>query len=142
MFAWFSMEALEQPIILESLSVISACNQTANLLLLGASSGEVNESMNGMLQMRTQAMKSLRVFLQSGSTARAELTITIIGHLLCLEVSSHLFDKFELTYSFLYHQGAQGNAMALETHINGIKALVSVCGGIDNLSINTLSIIY
>lgn len=87
MVTWLSREALDQPAILESISLISACNQTVNLLLARTSQRELGQSIQDMLELHARTMKSLRIILQTSSrTARTELTILVIGHLLCLEV--------------------------------------------------------
>ena len=88
MASWFFEEGLREPALIEALLFLSSASRTATLRTGGASPLRIQKSVHDELQLRSQAFGSLQTLLTSSpATVFSEMTILVITHLLCIEVS-------------------------------------------------------
>ncbi|KAJ5106300.1 hypothetical protein N7456_002975 [Penicillium angulare] len=123
MTVYFFQEAMKQPALIDAILFMSAASRTSSLKFEDASPLLLQRTVQDSIQLRSRAVRSLQNFLMSSSKVFSERTILVVAHLLGVEC-------------------AEAHTEAVNAHINGLQNLVKGLGGLDNMSIRTLSTLY
>ncbi|KAJ5278754.1 hypothetical protein N7478_004126 [Penicillium angulare] len=123
MSVYFFQEAMKQPALIDALLFMSAASRTSTLKFENASPLLLQRTVQDSIQLRSRAVRSLQSFLMSSSKVFSERTILVVAHLLGVEC-------------------AEAHTEAVNAHLNGLQNLVKGLGGLDNMSIRTLSTLY
>ncbi|KAL4883496.1 hypothetical protein BJY04DRAFT_26343 [Aspergillus karnatakaensis] len=123
MSIWWWQKAITQPALLQALLFLTAGHQATLESRSGISMRTIQRSMRDSLQLRGSTLKNLNDIMQDPLKAVAESTTLVVASLVAIEA-------------------VDANFEALEAHMKGLKRLIHLMGGLDNLDHMTLSKIY
>ncbi|KAJ5545717.1 hypothetical protein N7494_003302 [Penicillium frequentans] len=123
MSGWFLRTALGQPALVETVLLMSAGCLASHLIMVDASIQRTRRTIQDTLQLRSRTLKSLQNLLLHPSTCFSEETLLVIALLMCVE-------------------GAQADFESVDAHIVGLQHVITRLGGLEKISLQTLSILY
>ncbi|KAJ5832564.1 hypothetical protein N7474_000875 [Penicillium riverlandense] len=115
--------AFAEPATLKTFLSIAAFHRAIGLSLRDASPQTVQKSVQDGLQLRGEAIKSLRQVIGRPSYRYSEAILMAMVHL-------------------LYIEGAEGNVEAVDAHMKGLKRMIEAQGGIDKLGYRAETLVY
>ncbi|KAJ5093709.1 hypothetical protein N7456_009570 [Penicillium angulare] len=128
--------AQQSPILIDVLAASGAFTCASLLLLKGKPPQEARRCLQDALQLKYQSVASLKKLLNSPSPFYLEVAISVVANLICIGLMNHdshsswCQAKFP---AYLQNQGFEATSETLEMHINGIKTMVKLLGGFDNI---------
>ncbi|KAL4787894.1 hypothetical protein BJX76DRAFT_353693 [Aspergillus varians] len=120
---WWWQKSADQPALLQALLATSALHKSYLGREAGVSSRTISKSAMDSLQLRTKAIKGLQRVLENLGDDFIESIILAVANLVCAEA-------------------AGANKEAAGAHMSGLRKLVYLRGGLDNLEDLTISTIY
>ncbi|KAL4882948.1 hypothetical protein BJY04DRAFT_31365 [Aspergillus karnatakaensis] len=120
---WWWQKGTTQPALLRALLFLAAGHQATMETTHGLSSRVVQKSMRDCLYLRGETLKVLNSVMQDPQRALAESTALAVASLVTIEA-------------------ANANFTALNAHISGLRRLISLAGGMNNLDHTWLSKLY
>ncbi|RAH66351.1 uncharacterized protein BO66DRAFT_442150 [Aspergillus aculeatinus CBS 121060] len=120
---WWWQQAMNQPAFLFILLTTSAIHKSASETIAGGVSVAAQQSTQHALLFRVKAYEFVRQILNESETAALETTAFVVAPLICVEA-------------------ADGNQQAADAHVQGLKKLVDLLGGIEGLDHAMVSLFY
>ncbi|KAJ5656964.1 hypothetical protein N7507_008914 [Penicillium longicatenatum] len=87
------------------------------------STRQLQRTMQDTLQLRSRSLNSLQSLLVHSSGEVSEEILLVIALLMCVE-------------------SAQVDLVSVEAHINGLQYVITRLGGLEKISLQTLSVLY
>ncbi|KAJ5692841.1 hypothetical protein N7462_002264 [Penicillium macrosclerotiorum] len=120
---WFIRLALSQPALLKIILSISAFHRSVGLSIRDANPGTIQATTRDGLQLRGEAIKSLRQALENPVHVPSEAILLVVMHLVFVE-------------------GAEGNLEAAEAHMDGVRRIIEVLGGFESLAYPLMTLVH
>ncbi|KAL4860653.1 hypothetical protein BDV12DRAFT_191576 [Aspergillus spectabilis] len=120
---WWLQKVIASPALLQTCAFMAAGHKASLEASQGVSSQVIQKSIKDSIFFRIKAIKALNEVLQDPVTAAAESTVLLVNALMTMEALNAEFQ-------------------ALQPHIEGLKALISLMGGINTFDHLMLSALY
>ncbi|KAL3470432.1 hypothetical protein BJX99DRAFT_264239 [Aspergillus californicus] len=120
---WLLRTALSQPALLQIILSMSAFHRANGLLLRDANPRIVQRSANDALEQRGKGIRSLQQALAEQGELCSEGILMAVAHI-------------------IYIEGAEGNVGAVDAHMSGLKKIIDLLGGFDNLDYQMMTMVY